>query len=126
MTERQDCLGAGHNRRTGIYGLLASEKLHSANPIERLNKEVTRRADVVEIFPNEAFITRLIGAVLFEQNDEWQTASRCMQVEAFAQTTRRGQAPFSASKPRPPDHHLRPPNLHHPDGCDPQASRRLF
>ncbi len=60
-------------------------KLHSTNPIERLNKEVRRRADIVGIFPNEASITRLIGAVLFEQNDEWQTASRYRQVEAFAQ-----------------------------------------
>ena len=55
------------------------------NPIERLNKEVKRRADVVGIFPNEASIMRLIGAVLFEQNDEWQTSSRYMMVEAFAQ-----------------------------------------
>jgi len=61
------------------------KKLHSTNPIECLDKEVKRRADVVGIFPNEASITRLIGAVLFEQNDEWQTASRYMQVEAFAQ-----------------------------------------
>ena len=60
-------------------------KLHRTNPIERLNKEVKRRADVVGIFPNEASITRLIGAVLFEQNDEWQTASRYMMVEAFAE-----------------------------------------
>lgn len=45
-------------------------KLHSTNPIERLNKEVKRRADVVGIFPNEASIMRLIGAMLFEQNDE--------------------------------------------------------
>jgi len=55
-------------------------KLHSTNPIERLNKEVKRRADVVGIFPNEASIMRLIGAVLFEQNDEWQTSSRYMMV----------------------------------------------
>ena len=60
-------------------------KLHSTNPIERLNKEVKRRADVVGIFPNEASITRLIGAVLFEQNDEWQTQHRYMQLEAFSQ-----------------------------------------
>ena len=59
-------------------------KLHSTNPIERLNKEVKRRADVVGIFPNEDSIVRLIGAVLFEQNDEWQTQHRYMQVEAFA------------------------------------------
>jgi len=59
-------------------------KLHSTNPIERLNKEVKRRADVVGIFPNEASITRLIGAVLFEQNDERATQHRYMQVEAFS------------------------------------------
>jgi putative transposase len=60
-------------------------KLHSTNPLERLNKEVKRRADVVGIFPNEDAIVRLIGAVLFEQNDEWLGQHRYMQVEAFAQ-----------------------------------------
>ena len=60
-------------------------KLHSTNPLERLNKEVKRRADVVGIFPNEDSIVRLIGAVLFEQNDEWQSQHRYMQVEAFTQ-----------------------------------------
>lgn len=60
-------------------------KLHSTNPLERLNKEVKRRADVVGIFPNEDSIMRLIGAVLFEQNDAWQGQHRYMQVEAFAQ-----------------------------------------
>jgi putative transposase len=60
-------------------------KLHSTNPLERLNKEVKRRADVVGIFPNEASITRLIGAVLLEANDEWQLQHRYMQVEAMAE-----------------------------------------
>jgi len=59
-------------------------KIHSTNPLERLNKEVKRRADVVGIFPNEAAIIRLIGAVLLEQNDEWLLQHRYMQVEAMA------------------------------------------
>ena len=62
-------------------------KLHSTNPLERLNKEVKRRADVVGIFPNEASITRLIGAVLLEQNDEWLLQHRYMQIEGMAELT---------------------------------------
>ncbi|HTX52291.1 MAG TPA: IS256 family transposase [Candidatus Baltobacteraceae bacterium] len=60
-------------------------KLHSTNTLERLNKEVKRRADVVGIFPNEAAIIRLIGAVLLEANDEWQLQHRYMQTEAMAE-----------------------------------------
>ena len=66
-------------------------KLHSTNPLERLNKEVKRRADVVGIFPNEASITRLIGAVLLEQNDEWQLQHRYMQLEAMAELAPAGR-----------------------------------
>ncbi len=62
-------------------------KLHSTNPLERLNKEIKRRADVVGIFPNEGSIVRLIGAVLLEQNDEWQLQHRYMQIEGMAELT---------------------------------------
>jgi transposase-like protein len=62
-------------------------KIHSTNPLERLNKEVKRRADVVGIFPNESAIIRLIGAVLLEANDEWQLQHRYMQTEAMAELT---------------------------------------
>ncbi len=60
-------------------------KLHSTNPLERLNKEDKRWADVVGIFPNEESITRLIGAVLLEANDEWQLQHRYMQIEGMVE-----------------------------------------
>ena len=60
-------------------------KLHSTNPLERLNKEVKRRSDVVGIFPNEDSINRLVGAVLLERNDEWQLQHRYMQIEGMAE-----------------------------------------
>jgi putative transposase len=60
-------------------------KLHSTNSLERLNGEIKRRTEVVGIFPNEEAITRLVGAILLEQNDEWAVQrARYMTLETIA------------------------------------------
>jgi transposase-like protein len=59
-------------------------KLHSTNPLERLNGEIKRRTNVVGIFPNEAAIYRLVGALLLEQTDDWSIQRRYLTLETLA------------------------------------------
>lgn len=59
------------------------KQIASTNPLERVNAEIKRRTDVIGIFPNDAAIVRLVGALLLEQNDEWQLQRRYMQLEGM-------------------------------------------
>lgn len=74
--------------REDVLAYMAFAKEHwpqiaSTNPLERLNGEVKRRADVIGIFPNDRAIIRLIGALMLEQNDEWAVGRRYMTLETL-------------------------------------------
>jgi putative transposase len=71
-------------------------QIHSTNPLERLNAEIKRRTNVVGIFPNDRAITRLVGAMLLEQSDEWTLQRRYMQLEGLQSLSDTAQPRLSA------------------------------
>ena len=73
-----------------------TKQIHTTNPLERLNAEIKRRTDVVGIFPNEAAITRLVGALLLEQSDEWSLQRRYLQLEGLQSLSDNQSARLSA------------------------------
>jgi transposase-like protein len=69
-------------------------KLHSTNPLERLNKEIKQHTNVVDIFPNNNAIVRLVCAPMLEQNDEWAVTRRYMTTETIGEICNPDDVPF--------------------------------
>ena len=100
-------------------------QIRSTNPLERLNAEIMRRTSVVGIFPSNRAITRLVGAMLLEQSDEWTPQRRHMHLEGLRRRSDTAQPRLSAVTRRESRvlRPLRAVNLHHARGHDPRSRR---
>ena len=74
-------------------------KPYSVNPLERVDEEIKRRTDVVGIFPSEAAVVRLVGAVPLEINDEWVTHNRHMRLEPMNELVPTIEGKAAATEP---------------------------
>jgi transposase-like protein len=99
-----ELLAEAEDDLVAFYALPAEHwpKLRSTNPLERVNREIGRRSDVIGIFPNDAALLRLAASLLIEQNDDWLVGRRYMSEASLALVlARSGQSARNPTGPNP-------------------------
>ena len=81
---KAECRGGGYQNSQAFREYRVWTRIASTNSLERVNREIKRRNDVVGIVPNEDAIIRLVGAIMLETNDEWTVACRYINLETLA------------------------------------------